>query len=69
MVFLRVAATWNTSFAILCVQNLYFYMPGAFIFHPGDRFVSLGKFKGTTEGHMGAQNRILPILNDLGSPF
>ena len=58
MVFLRVAATWNTSFAILCVQNLYFYMPGAFIFHPGDRFVSLGKFKGTTEGHMGAQNRI-----------
>ena len=54
MVFLRVAATWNTSFAILCVQNLYFYMPGAFIFHPGDRFVSLGTFEGTTEGHMGA---------------
>ena len=60
MVFPLVAVTWNTNFAILGVPNLYFYMPGASIFHPGDRFVSLGIFEGTTEGHMEAQK---------GSPF
>ena len=59
MVFPLVAVTWNTNFAILGVQNLYFYMPGASIFHPGDHFVSLKTFEGAMEGHMGAQNRIL----------
>ena len=69
MVFPLVAVSWNTDFASLGVQNLSFFMPVASILHPGDAFVSLGTFEGTTEGHMGAQNRILPILNDLGSPF
>ena len=46
------------KFAILGVRNLLFYMPVASILHPGDNFVSLGTFEGTTEGHMGAQKRI-----------
>ena len=58
IVFPLVAVTWNTNLVFLGVQNPYFYMPGASIFHPGDRFVSLGTFEGTTEGHMGAQKRI-----------
>ena len=58
MVFPLVAVTWDTIFAILGVQNLLFDRPGASIFHPGDHFVSLGTFEGTTEGHMEAQNRI-----------
>ena len=56
MVFPLVAVTWDTNFAILGVQKLSFDRPGASIFHPGDHFVSLGIFKGTMEGHMGAQN-------------
>ena len=52
------AAALVTIFAILGVQNLSFYMPVASILHPGDHFVSLGTFEGTTEGHMEAQNWI-----------
>ena len=54
MVFPFVAVTSNTSFAILGIPNLLSYMPGASISHPGDHFVSLGTFEGTTEGHMRA---------------
>ena len=35
MVFPLVAVTWDTIFATLGVQNLYFDRPGASIFHPG----------------------------------
>ena len=57
MVFPLVAVTWNAIFVIFGVHNLSSYMAGASIFHPGDYFVSLGAFEGTTAGHMGAQNR------------
>ena len=56
MVFLLVAVTWDTIFAILGVQNLLFDRPGASILHPGDHFGSLKTFEGGMEGHMGAQN-------------
>ena len=69
MVFPLVAVTWDTIFAILGVQNLSFDRPGASIFHPGDHFVSLKTFVGAMEGHMGAQNQIFLIFDDLGSPF
>ena len=59
MVFPFVAVTWDTIFAILGVQSLLFDRPGASIFHPGAYFVSLKKFVGAMEGHMGAQNQIL----------
>ena len=59
MVFPLVAVTWDTSFAILNVQNISFDKPGASIFHPGDHFVSLETFEGAMEGHMGAPNQIL----------
>ena len=58
MVFPLVAVTWDTMFGILGIQNLSFDRPGASIFHPGDQFVSLGTFEGTTEGHMGSQNQM-----------
>ena len=37
--------------------------------YPEDHCVSLGTPERTMEGHMGAQNQILVILADLGSPF